>query len=398
MSENRRRRAFTLVELLVAIGIIVILIGLLLPAINHVRKAAYGASTAQQISVLSSAIEHYHDDFNAYPGPLPLNQINYNQSNTSDTTAVKPFVYNLAGNQIAMSGTTPPPASLTVDPTKISGAQNLVLGLLGGLTVTRTPNANGQLDITAFQYQPTIIFAADSMGNPTKIPSPSGPQSLAIGTTKIYSPYMTVQASDLSVPTYTATPPASFADAASRSPMDTIIPVFLDKYPDAMPILYMRAQRGASGLVSFAGYDKSGGNSLANDQASGQTITSWQYDLREIYPYTNSDGTPSTSNIGVNMSRSYFDPTTSSSKVFVHGLQKVWASQASPPAAISSSTPTDAWAYLRNPSLGPTIPTSAGATDIGVPREKDGYILISAGPDRLYGTTDDIANFGSVAP
>ncbi len=37
-------------------------------------------------------------------------------------------------------------------------------------------------------------------------------------------------------------------------------------------------------------------------------------------------------------------------------------------------------------------------SNIGVPRQKDGYILISAGPDRVYGTTDDLTNFGPVSP
>ena len=379
MPENRPRRAFTLTELLIVIGIIVILIGLLLPVVGKIKRASYTASTQQQISTLMSAIEAYHNDFNAYPGPLPLNQINYAQANTSDTTAVKPFVYSLSGTQIALSTTTPNPTSLAVDPTKISGAQNLVLGLLGGLTVTRSSG-----DITAFQYDPTKIFTADSSGNPTKIPGPSGPQLLAIGTSKTYSPYMTVQVSDLSAPTASA----SFADAAGRSPADTVIPVFIDKYPDAMPILYMRAQRGASGLVSFAGDDKMGGGSLASDPGPpAQTIASWQYDLREIYPYTNSDGTTSTSNIGLNYA----------AKINRHGLQMVWNSANAPATyQISSIAPIDAWAYLRNPSLGPTVPTSGSPSDIGVPRQKDGYILISAGPDRTYGTSDDITNFGSV--
>jgi hypothetical protein len=31
-------------------------------------------------------------------------------------------------------------------------------------------------------------------------------------------------------------------------------------------------------------------------------------------------------------------------------------------------------------------------------RKKDEYILISAGPDRVYGTPDDITNFGQVTP
>jgi hypothetical protein len=69
-------------------------------------------------------------------------------------------------------------------------------------------------------------------------------------------------------------------------------------------------------------------------------------------------------------------------------------------SAAYQNCPLDAWAYLRNPDLGPPLPPAGSppATDVGVPRQKDGYILISAGPDRVYGTTDDVTNFGSVAP
>jgi len=381
MPQNRPRRAFTLTELLIAIGIIVILIGLLLPVVTKVRRAAYSASTQSQISTLTSAIEAYHNDFNAYPGPLPLNQINVLQSST-DTTATNPLVYNLAGTAVNLSTTTAQGATIAVG--QISGAENLVLGLLGGLTVTRA-NGSGQLDITAYQYDATKIFTTDSSGNLTKIPGPTGAQSLAISTSKTYSPYMTVQASDLSAPTASA----SFADSAGRSPKDTIIPVFVDKYPDAMPILYMRSQRGAAGLVSFAGDASMGATPLSPDPVTTQLVSSWQYDLREIYPYTNSDGTAATSNIGLNYN----------AKINRHGLQMVWNSANAPTTyQITPIAPIDAWAYLRNPSLGPTVPTSGSPTDVGVPRQKDTYILISAGPDRTYGTNDDITNFGPVAP
>ena len=47
--------------------------------------------------------------------------------------------------------------------------------------------------------------------------------------------------------------------------------------------------------------------------------------------------------------------------------------------------PYDAYPYFENPSMPNT------------PRQKDGYVLISAGTDRVYGTPDDITNFGSPA-
>lgn len=71
LSAFRSSSAFTLVELLVVIGIIVILIGILIPVVGAVRKASYGAKTQQIISQLSTAIEAYYQDNRAYPGPVP---------------------------------------------------------------------------------------------------------------------------------------------------------------------------------------------------------------------------------------------------------------------------------------------------------------------------------------
>src|SRR6187200_2999400 len=66
---------FTLVELLVVIGIIVLLVGILLPVVSGIKKSAYGAASAQQIQRLTSAIEAYSADHRAYPGPLSNDQI-----------------------------------------------------------------------------------------------------------------------------------------------------------------------------------------------------------------------------------------------------------------------------------------------------------------------------------
>ena len=60
---RQRNHAFTLVELLIVIGIIAILIGILIPVVNSARKSAYAASTRNQIQVLSNAIDRYYTDY-----------------------------------------------------------------------------------------------------------------------------------------------------------------------------------------------------------------------------------------------------------------------------------------------------------------------------------------------
>ena len=67
--------AFTLVELLVVIGIIAVLIGILLPVLGKVREAAHKADTQAQINGISAQIDAYSADFSACPGPLPFNNI-----------------------------------------------------------------------------------------------------------------------------------------------------------------------------------------------------------------------------------------------------------------------------------------------------------------------------------
>ncbi|MGD0463067.1 MAG: prepilin-type N-terminal cleavage/methylation domain-containing protein [Tepidisphaeraceae bacterium] len=63
----RNRKAFTLVELLVVIGIIALLAGILLPVLNHVRRTSQITGQKADFQTIATALEQYKADFGDYP-------------------------------------------------------------------------------------------------------------------------------------------------------------------------------------------------------------------------------------------------------------------------------------------------------------------------------------------
>src|SRR5438552_1803321 len=63
----RIRRGFTLLELLVAIAVIGILVGLLIPVIGSARESARRSKAKTDLLQIVSALNSFNSDYQAYP-------------------------------------------------------------------------------------------------------------------------------------------------------------------------------------------------------------------------------------------------------------------------------------------------------------------------------------------
>lgn len=303
-----RRTAFTLIELLVVISIIVVLMGILLPVIKSVQIQARAADTKNQIAHIGALFQAYYNDFNSYPGPIPNTQLRGAAVNNVTT---------------AENASNPPQPITPWDQTKITMAENAVLGLLGGLKPGATA---GQ-----FTYSQGLLGQGPrSLGPvPKKVPAYGDTNGLSAGDYK-----------------------DDVADAD-----DSIIPEFVDRFPQGMPILVMRARVG---VVTTPG----------GPVVTATPTTAAQYDQTQVTPYTAAAS-------GAYIGEGKVQEGEWTLAFPQHGFNDAPSTASS----VTTPYPLNIHAALRHPTLPDT------------PRQKDSFILISAGADRVYGTRDDITNF-----
>src|SRR6266404_2482659 len=85
-----RYNAFTLIELIVVVGIIVVLAGLVLSTVGYARKKAARARAESEIAAMSAACENYKADNGVYPSNSDTNNLDARTSGNSSSPS-----YNL---------------------------------------------------------------------------------------------------------------------------------------------------------------------------------------------------------------------------------------------------------------------------------------------------------------
>lgn len=409
------RRGFTLLELTIVIGIMVVLVSILLPVVHKVRMKGYVADTSNEVSELSAAIERYSLDQHAYPGPLANDQIcdptfpNFNAGPLGGTTIAWPFANTFLDAQAqsgtALTGMYDANLTATTDQ-QITMSENLVLGLLGGLWVGPT----GQYQL---HYDPTQVG--------------QGPQLLAQSVTPHrYPPY--IETRNLDWGTNSNGKTGRFIDATGMqadslgSAYDTAIPEFVDRFPNPLPILYLRAKPGPSSYNPANAPTAQDNPVITDDPKENATDgpRPGTYDINQIAGYTRTASSSSAGSVTpllIGVGKESITPYNKGNEsvwpnttVPTPGLPCQGLNQVTPTASISSpvitsgSPPTtitntgynypyDAYPYFLSSSS-----SAVGQGTVSVARNRDSFILISAGEDRIYGTNDDITSFGSVLP
>ena len=150
---NTLNGAFTLIELIVVVGVILILTGLVLSTAGYARKKGARARAETEIAAMSAACESYKADNGIYP-----------RDSTNNTTD------NLAA---LTASPTPDPRPTSYDPSdsRYSAASFYLYGQLSG---NPSGDRSTYTQRSYFQFKPNMLLPSGGTGTVTAIKDPFG--------------------------------------------------------------------------------------------------------------------------------------------------------------------------------------------------------------------------------
>src|SRR5437868_11908870 len=96
-NDERQRGAFTIIELLIVMAIIVILAGLILATAGYVQKKGQRSRAEAEIAAMSAALENYKADNGVYPADAITNNLDVTTTNLSDYQSPSLKLYEYLG-------------------------------------------------------------------------------------------------------------------------------------------------------------------------------------------------------------------------------------------------------------------------------------------------------------